>query len=54
MKTEVILKWEAILEAQGPNSLLNFYISEDNAGSKRTCKKPAPENTVQQWTKGSR
>lgn len=30
MKTEVILKWGIISEAWGPNSLHNFYISEDN------------------------
>lgn len=56
MKTEVILKWDVISEAWWPNSLLNFYIGEDNhyMGSKKRWKKPAPESTVQQWAKASR
>lgn len=50
MKTQVILIWDVIKEAWGPNSLLNFYISEDNpyVGSNRRWKKPAPESMVQQ------
>lgn len=48
MKTEVILKRYVILEAWWPNSLLNFYISEDKPyeGSNRRWKKPAPESMV--------